>query len=66
MPLKMRPAGLGHGVYKDVPDYGVFCSEGSVQDLSHMWNGPPELEPFMKDGAHLQTGKPFEKFGGVR
>ncbi len=25
MPLKMRPTGLGHGVYKDVPDYSVFC-----------------------------------------
>ena len=24
MPLKMRPTGLGHGVYKDVPDYGAF------------------------------------------
>ncbi len=25
-----------------------------------------ELEPFVKNGAHLQTGKPFEKFGGMR
>ena len=23
----MRPTGLGHGVYKGVPDYGVFCGE---------------------------------------
>jgi hypothetical protein len=29
MPLKMRPTGLGHGVYKDVPDYSVFCGDGS-------------------------------------
>ena len=25
-----------------------------------------ELEPFVKNGAHLQSGKPFEKFGGMR
>ena len=24
MPLKMRPTGLGHGVYKDDVDYGVL------------------------------------------
>jgi hypothetical protein len=24
MPLKIRPTGLGHGVYKDDIDYGVF------------------------------------------
>jgi hypothetical protein len=25
-----------------------------------------ELEPFIRNGAHLQTGKPFGKFGGMR
>jgi hypothetical protein len=25
-----------------------------------------ELEPFVRNGKHLQTGKPFEKFGGKR
>ncbi len=25
-----------------------------------------ELEPFVKNGEHLQTGKPFKKFGGLR
>jgi hypothetical protein len=25
-----------------------------------------ELEPFVRNGAHLQTGKPFENFGGMR
>jgi hypothetical protein len=25
-----------------------------------------ELEPFVRNGAHLQTGKPFERFGGLR
>jgi hypothetical protein len=23
----MRPTALGHGVYKDVPDYSVFCGD---------------------------------------
>ena len=25
-----------------------------------------ELEPFIRDGAHLQSGKPFARFGGMR
>jgi hypothetical protein len=25
-----------------------------------------ELEPFIRNGEHLQTGKPFKKFGGLR
>jgi len=25
-----------------------------------------DLEPFIKDGEHLQTGKPFKRFGGLR
>ena len=25
-----------------------------------------ELEPFIRNGEHLQTGKPFEHFGGLR
>lgn len=25
-----------------------------------------ELEPFIRDGEHLQTGKPLKKFGGLR
>jgi hypothetical protein len=32
MTLKMRPTGLGHGVYKDVPDYGVVCGEWCIGD----------------------------------
>ena len=26
----MRPTGLGHGVYKDVPDYSIFCGEWCI------------------------------------
>jgi hypothetical protein len=25
-----------------------------------------ELEPFVRQGEHLQTGRPFDKFGGMR
>lgn len=25
-----------------------------------------ELEPFVRNGAHLQSGKPFKRFGGLR
>jgi hypothetical protein len=25
-----------------------------------------EIEPFVRDGAHLQTGKPFKQLGGMR
>jgi hypothetical protein len=27
MPLTMRPTGLGSGIDKDRPDYGVYCGE---------------------------------------
>ena len=30
MPLTMRPTGLGHGVYKDSIDYGVFSGEWQI------------------------------------
>jgi hypothetical protein len=28
--------------------------------------GLKELEPFIHDGQHLQTGKPFSRFGDLR
>jgi hypothetical protein len=34
MPLKLRPNGLGHGVYKDIPDYSGFCGEWFVSAAS--------------------------------
>ena len=27
MPLKLRPTGLGSGIDKDRPDYGIDCGE---------------------------------------
>ena len=35
MALTMRPTGLGHGVYKDSIDYGVFSGEWSGGDAGN-------------------------------
>jgi hypothetical protein len=43
MPLKMRPAGLGHGVYKDVPDYSIFCGEWCIGRIYETRTGPADL-----------------------
>ena len=43
MPLKMRPTGLGHGVYKDVPDYSIFCGEWCVGRIYETRTGPADL-----------------------
>ena len=42
MVLKMRPTALGHGVYKDVPDYGIFCGEWCVGRIYKTRTGPTE------------------------
>ena len=40
MPLKLRPTGLGHGVYKDNVDYGVFCGEWCIGRIYETRTGP--------------------------
>ena len=40
MALKMRPTGLGHGVYKDSIDYGVFCGEWCIGRIYENRSGP--------------------------
>ena len=40
MPLKLRPTGLGHGVYKDIVDYGVFCGEWCIGRIYETRTGP--------------------------
>ena len=40
MPLKMRPTGLGHGVYKDNVDYSVFCGEWCIGRIYKTRTGP--------------------------
>ena len=46
MALKMRPTGLGHGVYKDAVDYGVFCGEWCIGRIYETRTGPAELRWF--------------------
>ena len=46
MPLKMRPTGLGHGVYKDVPDYSIYCGEWCIGRIYETRTGPEDLRWF--------------------
>jgi hypothetical protein len=46
MPLKMRPTGLGHGVYKDVPDYSVFSGEWCIGRIYQTRTSPDSLRWF--------------------
>ena len=46
MPLKMRPTGLGHGVYKDNVDYSVFCGEWCIGRIYETRTGPEHLRWF--------------------
>jgi hypothetical protein len=42
----MSPTGLGHGVYKDDVDYGVFCGEWCIGRIYQMRTGPADLRWF--------------------
>jgi hypothetical protein len=55
MPLKLRPTGLGHGVYKDTVDYGVFC-EWCIGRIYETRTGPPELRWFWALHAPSKPG----------
>ena len=60
MPLKMRPTGLGHGVYKDNVDYGVFCGEWCIGRIYETRTGPADLRWFWalhvaQQAAELRT-----------
>ena len=57
MPLKMRPTGLGHGVYKDVPDYGVFCGEWCIGRIYQTRTGPESLRWFWALRAPSKPGE---------
>ena len=46
MPLTMRPTGLGHGVYKDSIDYGVFSGEWCIGRIYETRTGPESLRWF--------------------
>jgi hypothetical protein len=57
MPLKMRPTGLGHGVYDDVPDYGVFCGEWCIGRIYQRRTGPESLRWFWALHAPSKPGE---------
>jgi hypothetical protein len=46
MALKMRLTGLGHGVYKDVPDYSVFCGKWCIGRIYRNRSGPEDIRWF--------------------
>jgi hypothetical protein len=46
MALSMRPTGLGHGVYKDNVDYGIFCGKWCIGRIYEARTGPKELRWF--------------------
>jgi hypothetical protein len=43
MPLIMRPTGLGCGVDKDRPDYGVYSGEWNIGRIYETRGGPDSL-----------------------
>ena len=46
MPLKLRPTGLGHGVYKDTVDYGIYCGEWCIGQIYETRTGSADLRWF--------------------
>ncbi len=56
MALKMRPTGLGHGVYKDDIDYGVFCGEWCIGSIYQTRTGPESLRWFWALHAPSKPG----------
>jgi hypothetical protein len=46
MALTMRPTGLGHGVYKDDIDFGVFCGEWCIGRIYENRSGPEDQRWF--------------------
>jgi hypothetical protein len=56
MPLTMRPTGLGHGVYKDVPDYSIFCGEWCIGRIYETRTGPESLRWFWALHAPTKPG----------
>ena len=56
MTLKLRPTGLGHGVYKDNVDYGVFCGEWWIGRIYETRTGPETLRWFWALHAPSKPG----------
>ena len=56
MALKMRPTGLGHGVYKDNVDYGVFCGGWCIGRIYETRTGPADLRCFSRSTLPASQG----------
>src|SRR4051794_32742757 len=56
MALTMRPTGLGHGVYKDNVDYGVFCGQWCIGRIYQTRTGPESLRWFWALHAPSKPG----------
>jgi hypothetical protein len=56
MALSMRRTGLGHGVYKDSIDYGIFSGEWCIGRIYENRSGPQELRWFWALHAPSKPG----------
>ena len=54
MPLKLRPSGLGSGIDKDRPDYGVYSGEWEIGRIYQTRGGPGSLRWFWSTNAHVR------------
>ena len=67
MSLKLRPTGLGSGIDKDRPDYGVYSGELCIGRIYRTRGGPDSLEarlPFpIRPLRGLDLGRPSESPG---
>jgi hypothetical protein len=57
MSLKMRPAGLSSGFYKDTVDYSIFCGEWCVGRIYETRTGPADLRWFWALHAPSKPGE---------
>ena len=52
----MRPTGLGHGVYKDVPDYSNSCGERCVSGRIYETRSGPARQMVLSGGCRFCSG----------
>jgi hypothetical protein len=54
MALKLRPSGLGSGIDKDRPDYGVYSGEWEIGRIYQTRGGPDSLRWFWSTNANVR------------
>jgi hypothetical protein len=65
MPLKLRPTGLGHGVYKDNVDYNVFSGEWLIGRIYERNGFPDEVRFFWSLHGVVLTRPPSIRTDGT-